>query len=241
LLAGSIVQVRLERKALNAAVSPTCCSGREQRSKTAHAGSAISKLADNKTLLRKELRARRKRLPAAQHARLSARAAKFITQLAQFSCGRRIALTLSFDREADTAALISAARKRGVHLYSPVIIDKRQRRLRFYPLEQGTRRGTYGILVPRRKVRPVTPRWFDLIVVPLVGVDPKGRRLGMGGGYYDGAMAFRRQRKHWRGPRLVGFAFDCQRTASVYADSWDLKLDDLATESGLHHFRENTA
>src|SRR5882757_3792584 len=41
LLAGNIVQVRLERKALSAAVSPTCCSGREQRSKTAHAGSAI--------------------------------------------------------------------------------------------------------------------------------------------------------------------------------------------------------
>jgi 5-formyltetrahydrofolate cyclo-ligase len=241
LLAGSIVQVRPERKALNAAVSPTCCSGREQRSKTAHAGSAISKLADNKTLLRKELRALRKLMPAARHALLSARAAKFITRLAQFSCGRRIALTLSFDREADTAALISAARKRGVRLYSPVIIDQRHGRLRFYPLEQSTRRGTYGILVPRRRIRPVAPRWFDLIVVPLVGVDPEGRRLGMGGGYYDAAMAFRRQRRHWRGPRLVGFAFDCQRATSVYADSWDLKLDDLATESGLHHFGEITS
>ncbi len=40
-LAGNIVQVRLERKALSAAVSPTCCSGREQRSKPAHAGGAI--------------------------------------------------------------------------------------------------------------------------------------------------------------------------------------------------------
>src|SRR3981189_3375171 len=42
LLAGNIVQVRLERKALSAAVSPTCCSGREQRSKTAYTGGAIS-------------------------------------------------------------------------------------------------------------------------------------------------------------------------------------------------------
>ena len=41
MLAGNIVQVRLERKALSAAVSPTCCSGREQRSKTAVAGGAI--------------------------------------------------------------------------------------------------------------------------------------------------------------------------------------------------------
>jgi hypothetical protein len=42
LLAGSIVQVRLERKALSAAVGPTCCSGREQRSNTAQADDAIS-------------------------------------------------------------------------------------------------------------------------------------------------------------------------------------------------------
>jgi hypothetical protein len=41
MLAGNIVQVRLERKALSAAVGPTCCSGREQRSKTAFVGGAI--------------------------------------------------------------------------------------------------------------------------------------------------------------------------------------------------------
>jgi 5-formyltetrahydrofolate cyclo-ligase len=186
--------------------------------------------------LRKALRAKRRGLPVALHAARSALATKFITRLPQFARGRRIALTLSFDREIDTAQLIAAARRRGVRLYTPVIVDKRHSRLRFYPLERNTRRGTYGILVPRRMRYPVSPRWFDLIVVPLVGVDGNGRRLGMGGGFYDTAMAFRRQRKGWRGPRLVGFAFDCQRVASVYAQAWDLKLDDLATESGLHHY-----
>ena len=52
----------------------------------------------------------------------------------------------------------------------------------------------------------------NLIVVPLVGVDAEGRRLGMGGGFYDRALEFRRRRRHWTGPRLVGLAFDCQRT-----------------------------
>jgi 5-formyltetrahydrofolate cyclo-ligase len=196
--------------------------------------------ADDKSLLRKALRAKRRGLPTALHAARSALATRYITRLPQFASGRRVALTLSFDREIDTAALIAAARRRGVRLYSPVIVDKRHSRLRFYPLDQDTRRGTYGILVPRRMQHPLSPRWFDLIVVPLVGVDAKGRRLGMGGGFYDTAMAFRRQRQSWRGPRLVGFAFDCQRTTSVYAEAWDLKLDDLATESGLHHYREET-
>ncbi len=197
-------------------------------------------VAGNNKLLRASLRAARRSLPPAEHAARSARGAKLITRLPQFASGRRIALTLSFDGEADTAPLIAAARRRGVRLYSPVIADKRHRRLRFYPLTARTRRGTYGILVPRRMLRPLAPRWFDLIVVPLVGVDPQGRRLGMGGGYYDRAMAFRRLRRHWRGPRLVGFALDCQGVESVQAQPWDVRLDDLATESGLRHYPAQT-
>jgi 5-formyltetrahydrofolate cyclo-ligase len=197
--------------------------------------------AGDNTLLRKELRARRRAVPPKVHAACSRRAASLITRLPQFASGRRIALTLSFDGEADTAPLIAAARKRGVRLFSPVIVDKRHRRLRFYRLTSPVRRGTYGIRVPRRLLQPLSPRWFDLVVVPLVGVDPKGRRLGMGGGYYDRAMAYRRLRHHWRGPRLVGFALDCQRAESVQVQPWDLQLDDLATESGLHHYPEEKA
>jgi len=85
---------------------------------------------------------------------------------------------------------------------------------------------------------PVIGYLDDLIVVPLVGVDGRGLRLGMGGGFYDRALAFRRVRKSWKGPRLVGLAFDCQRVDTVFADGWDVRLDSLATESGLVHFHE---
>jgi len=45
-------------------------------------------------------------------------------------------------------------------------------------------------------VTPVSLQWLDLIVIPLVGVDGEGRRLGMGGGYHDRALAFRRRRRY---------------------------------------------
>jgi hypothetical protein len=67
MLAGNIVQVRPERKALSAAVGPTCCSGREQRSKTASAGGAIPFFM--KTTLRKELRVRRHHARAVRNIR----------------------------------------------------------------------------------------------------------------------------------------------------------------------------
>jgi 5-formyltetrahydrofolate cyclo-ligase len=234
MLAGNIVQVRPERKALSAAVGPTCCSGREQRSKTASAGSAIP--LSMKVTLRKQLRGERIALSGADHRHRSLAAAKAVTRLRFFRAGSRVALYLPFDGEADTAALISAAWRRGVQVFVPVISDRRHCRLRFYPLTGATVPGEFGISVPRLRLTSISPQWLNLIVVPLVGVDREGRRLGMGGGYYDRALAFRRRRRCWKGPHLVGLAFDCQRTNVKFADAWDLRLDSLATESGMEHF-----
>jgi 5-formyltetrahydrofolate cyclo-ligase len=192
-----------------------------------------------KSPLRKQLRALRRSLSGREHALHSRAAAKAIMSMPGFAAGKRIALYLPFDRETDTAALIDAARKRGVHVFVPVISDRRHRRLRFYPLKGATRPGVYGIAVPAISGNPVAPRWLNLIVVPLVGVDAAGRRLGMGGGYYDRALAFRRGRGYWQGPHLVGLAFDCQRTSSKFAEAWDLRLHSLATESGIQHFLES--
>jgi 5-formyltetrahydrofolate cyclo-ligase len=189
-----------------------------------------------KQKLRKELRGKRRSFTPAEHALRSNLAASAITRVAQFKAGARVAIYLPFDRETNTAALLVAARRREVRIFVPVVTDLRHGRISFYPLSGKTRRGVFGISVPHRHGRPTAPRWFDLIVVPLVGVDREGRRLGMGGGFYDRALAFRRERRRWMGPRLVGLGFDCQRVDTVFADPWDVRLDAVATESGLEHF-----
>ena len=238
MLAGNIVQVRLERKALSAAVSPTWCERhREQRSKTAL---RVAPSPLMKAKLRKHLRAQRRSMGAADHGRRSSLAAKALAALPGFRAGKRIALYLPFDRETDTAALIAAARRQGARVFVPVIVNRRHSRIRFYPLDGRTRRGVFGIAVPSALARPIAARWLNLIVIPLVGVDSRGRRLGMGGGFYDRALEFRRRRGRWRGPLLVGLAFDCQRTDASFAEAWDVKLDALATESGLKHYSRAT-
>jgi 5-formyltetrahydrofolate cyclo-ligase len=189
-----------------------------------------------KESLRKQLRAQRRSLSDYDHRRRSLAAAKAIMRLRRFSAGKRVALYLPFDREVDTAALIGAAQQRGVQIFVPFISDRRHCRLRFYPLKGETTPGAFGISVPRQRSRPVSPQWLDLIVVPLVGVDGAGRRLGMGGGYYDRALAFRRRRSSWKGPHLVGLAFQCQRTELKFAEAWDIQLNSLATETGVAQF-----
>lgn len=189
-----------------------------------------------KAILRQQLRAARRALGEPEHRRRSRAAAEAIVRLPSFGAGRRVALYLPFDGEPDTAPLIAAAWRRGVQVYVPVISDRRRCRMRFFPLTGATEPGEFGISVPQVRSTPISPQWLDLIVIPLVGVDAMGRRLGMGGGYYDRALAFRRRRRYWKGPRLVGLAFDCQRTDAKFADAWDLRLDSLATESGMEHF-----
>jgi 5-formyltetrahydrofolate cyclo-ligase len=187
----------------------------------------------DKVTLRRELRRLRRALAPKEHREASLAAARVITRLPQFTAGRRVAVYLAFDGEADPASLERHARRRGVRLFVPIVSDVRHRLLRFHPLNNGRRRGRFGIEIPQRPGRPLGARWFDLVIVPVVGIDARGRRLGMGGGFYDRALEFRRHRRRWRGPLLVGFAFDCQRVGSVFAQTWDVGLDAAATQSGL--------
>ncbi len=193
-----------------------------------------------KTELRKRLRRERRALSGVAHAASSARAAAAVARLPGFAYGKRVALYLPFDRETDTLGLIAAARRRGVKLYLPVIVNRKRGLMRFYPFEGTTRKGEFGIAIPATSGGPLGARWLNLVVVPLVGVDDHGRRLGMGRGFYDRAFAFLRHRTHWRAPRLVGFGFECQRTPALFAEPWDVRLDALATELGLRHFAQGT-
>lgn len=186
-----------------------------------------------KAALRELLRARRRALSRGEHANHSRKAQLAIARLHRLRCGARIAVYMPMDRETDTALLIALARRRGLRIYVPVVIDRRRRVLQFKPLAGPMRRGAYGIPVPKAQARSLGARWLDWVVVPLVGVDQAGRRLGMGGGYYDRAFGYRQRRGVWRGARLIGLGFDCQRVDSIGAEPWDLRLDALATESGL--------
>jgi 5-formyltetrahydrofolate cyclo-ligase len=184
--------------------------------------------------LRKQLRAARRHLPATEYRHRSLLAAKNVMRHPAFASGKRVAVYLPFDRETDTALLLREARRRGVLLFVPVVVDRRHCRMEFHALQGPLKRGHYGIQVPHRSRSAVSARWLNLIVLPLVGVDAAGCRLGMGAGYYDRALAFRRIQRYRLGPHLAGLAFELQRTQETFAEPWDIRLDSVATESGLH-------
>ena len=78
-------------------------------------------------------------------------------------------------------------------------------------------------------------RDMEFVVMPLVGFDANGHRLGMGGGWYDRSFAFRQQQQP--APWLVGAAFDTQRVEGLDAAAWDVALDAVCTESTTYDCR----
>ena len=91
-------------------------------------------------------------------------------------------------------------------------------------------RNRFGIAEPRPNRARQRPLWaLDLLLLPLVGFDEQGGRLGMGGGFYDRSLAYRQRRTHLLGPRLFGLAHECQKVACLPLASWDIPLHGVIT------------
>jgi 5-formyltetrahydrofolate cyclo-ligase len=72
---------------------------------------------------------------------------------------------------------------------------------------------------------PVRP---DVLLVPLVGFDGAGHRLGYGGGYFDRTLAAMQPR-----PLSVGLAFETARIESLGPLAHDQPMDLVITEAGV--------
>jgi 5-formyltetrahydrofolate cyclo-ligase len=70
-----------------------------------------------------------------------------------------------------------------------------------------------------------------LIVLPVLAFSSVGQRLGMGGGFYDRTLAFRRGATP--PPRLVGVAYAAQEAPRWDDEPWDVRLDAIVTERGM--------
>ena len=113
--------------------------------------------------------------------------------------------------------------------------------LRFAPWRPGAPLVANRFGIPEPDVDPdalLPGHAMGLVVLPLVGFDATGQRLGMGAGWYDRTFAFRRGAS--TAPWLVGAAFALQQVASLDAEPWDVPMDALCTEDGTFLFPPET-
>ena len=187
--------------------------------------------------LRRQLRMQRRAL--SRHAQRQA-AQGLYKQLAQHPLFRRaqqIALYLPNDGEIDPRALLRAAQQRGKATYLPVLSPWPRSKMVFQRSRAGEllRKNRFGIYEPKPNRKQQRKIWtLDLVLLPLVGFDRHGARLGMGGGFYDRSLAYRSMRKNWHKPTLLGLAHECQQVERLAMASWDVPLQGTVTDKAWY-------
>lgn len=191
--------------------------------------------------IRKALRARRRALGDEARTRLSRTITRhLLAAIGPAARGRHIAGYAALAEEPDLDAALADLARRGALIYLPRIDNYRLGRMSFARGDGDLRANRYGIAEPGRAAPTRRAAALDIALLPLVGFDARGARLGMGGGYYDRAFAFRRHLRAVPRPRLIGIAFACQQTDALPLAPHDVQLDAVVTESGLTRFGRST-
>ena len=160
-----------------------------------------------KQQLRTELRRLRLALPLTYQRQSARLVATHAHRLLVSKQARHVAIYLTMGSELDTAPLQSKLSRTRLRLYIPRM---RSARMEFSPQRHAKK--------------------MDVILLPLLGFDVHGTRLGQGGGHYDRALAFARR---GRRPLLVGLAYSVQCVERLPREPHDVRLDAVITEKGL--------
>jgi 5-formyltetrahydrofolate cyclo-ligase len=110
----------------------------------------------------------------------------------------------------------------------------RGKTLEFAPWRPGDPLAANRFGIPEPDLEPtsfMSAEHLSAVLVPLLGFDRQGNRLGMGGGYYDRSFAFRQAGAST--PLMIGIAFACQEVDILPRQAWDVPLDLIATEREL--------
>lgn len=178
--------------------------------------------------LRKALRAQRMAISPSARRKAARAVAQRVSRCVAIRRARCVAVYLSMGSELPTGPLIAALKARRIAVFAPAIL---RGALRFRPLV-GARLQAHklGMSQPRTGVA-LRASAMDVVLLPLLGFDACGVRLGQGGGFYDRALS----RCLFR-PYRLGLAYTKQQVDEVPAEPFDQPLDGVLTERGLRRF-----
>ncbi len=146
--------------------------------------------------------------------------------------GSPIGFCWPYKGEPDPRFFLHAMRGRGSRTALPVVVAKKQP-LEFREWWPGapTTPGVFDLPIPQgtEVMRP------DALLVPPVGFDAQGYRLGYGGGFFDITLASMTPQ-----PLKIGVAFEVSRMPTIYPQAHDIPMDYIVTEDGLAQVVDGT-
>lgn len=180
-----------------------------------------NRLKQDKKRVRELLAQKRRLLSKEDIAEQSSKVVAAVEQMPSFQSAKTVLIYYPTHNEVDLLSLIKRYKKEKTFLF-PVVHRKT---MTACPYEGNAKmhRGKFNI--PEPTTEPYVGD-IDLILVPGVGFDKSGNRLGRGGGYYDKFIT-----RLGRKTLLVGVGYDFQLVEEIPANSWDKRLDYVVTPS----------
>ncbi|WVN41866.1 5-formyltetrahydrofolate cyclo-ligase [beta proteobacterium MWH-UniP1] len=187
-------------------------------------------LSIEKSPLRQRLLGQREQLSAQKRLAAEKKISDVLSAKAVTQGWLKVAVFLPWRGEPDLMSTWRAWHARGLLLALPVVVA-RDAPLLMQAWQPGAAliRDAMGLSVPAQAHTLDCDTWL----IPCVGVDPQGARLGAGKGFYDRTIAI--TPSPW--PRLVGVCFDHARHDQSFGEAHDIRLDACVTETGWHDFR----
>ena len=184
---------------------------------------------DVKADLRRQAHAARAALSDSSRAEAAALVAQHFFADISFEPGDVVAAYWRIRDELDCQPILVRLMDTNQTVVLPVVVGPEQP-LQMRIWEQGASlyEAGFGTLAPSDLAPQTEP---DIVIMPLLGFDSQGTRLGYGGGYYDRTLAHMK-----KSPRLIGLAFAAQELDVIPRDSHDVPLDAIITEAGVRHF-----
>ena len=134
----------------------------------------------------------------------------------------------SKEKEVNTRPLIMALFEKGNPVVVPIIVKEDvSLRLSYLRDFSALVPSTFGVSEPIGSEIPALAEDIDTIILPMLGFDRAGGRIGYGAGYYDRFLSKN------PGLRKVGIAFACQEVGSIPVDENDIRMDVVLTEDGI--------
>lgn len=195
---------------------------------------AVSELYERKNAIRKQAHENRKNQPDKDG--VSVRIVDRFMELPEYHAAQTVMFYVDVRDEVRTRQALPAALASGKRIVVPYCVDGE---LELFWLENmdELELGMYRILEPRAELRDVAakrlqPTDLDLIMVPGVAFDRNGGRTGHGKGYYDKLLQHARMNTP-----LVALSFECQLFDEIPAESHDIYMDKVVTESAVYSGR----
>ena len=181
---------------------------------------------EEKNRVRQQMRERRESLLPNERLEKSRRICHHVLNL--IHNGETVLVYSAKELEANTVPIITSLFARRTPVVVPIIVKEDvSLRLSYIHDLSVLVPSTFGVPEPIGNEIPADPRDINTIILPMLGFDRKGGRLGYGAGYYDRFLAKNPQ------IRKIGIAFSCQETERVPVDENDIHMNCIITEEGI--------